>query len=102
GGDFARAEGLIEDGKIREVRPDIAIGGDAAAVIDASRRIVVPGLIDTHHHFYNGLLRTIPSTGLLNPDYNRDIGMVLTPAYQPADVYAGALITALGMIDMGT
>jgi 5-methylthioadenosine/S-adenosylhomocysteine deaminase len=99
-GDFARADVLVEDGKIREVRPDIA--ATDAAVIDAARRIVVPGFIDTHHHFYQGLLRNILTNGLLNPDYNRDIGMVLTPAYQPDDVYAGTLVTALGMIDMGT
>ena len=101
-GDFARADVLIEDGKIREVRPDIAVSGDGAAVIDAGRRIVVPGFIDTHHHFYQGLLRNILTNGLLNPDYNRDISATLTPAYQPSDVYAGALVTALGMIDMGT
>jgi 5-methylthioadenosine/S-adenosylhomocysteine deaminase len=101
-GDFARADVLIEDGKIREVRPDIAIAGDAAAVIDAENRIVLPGFIDTHHHFYQGLLRNILTNGLLNPDYSRDIGNTLTPAYAPADAYAGVLVTALGMIDMGT
>jgi cytosine/adenosine deaminase-related metal-dependent hydrolase len=101
-GDFARADVLIEDGKIREVRPDIAITGDAAAVIDAENRIVLPGFIDTHHHFYQGLLRNILTNGLLNPDYSRDIGNTLTPAYAPADAYAGVLVTALGMIDMGT
>jgi 5-methylthioadenosine/S-adenosylhomocysteine deaminase len=101
-GDFARADVLIEDGKIREVRPDIAIAGDAAAVIDATNRIVLPGFIDTHHHFYQGLLRNILTNGLLNPDYSRDIGNTLTPAYAPADAYAGVLVTALGMIDMGT
>ncbi len=99
-GDFAQADVLIEDGKIRDIKPTIA--ADDAAVIDAGRRIVLPGFIDTHHHFYQGLLRNILTNGLLNPDYNRDIGMVLTPAYQPSDVYAGALVTALGMIDMGT
>jgi 5-methylthioadenosine/S-adenosylhomocysteine deaminase len=101
-GDFARADVLIEDGKIREVQPDIAIAGDAAAVIDAENRIVLPGFIDTHHHFYQGLLRNILTNGLLNPDYSRDIGATLTPAYAPADAYAGVLVTALGMIDMGT
>jgi 5-methylthioadenosine/S-adenosylhomocysteine deaminase len=101
-GDFARADVLIDDGKIREVRPDIAIAGDAAAVIDAENRIVLPGFIDTHHHFYQGLLRNILTNGLLNPDYSRDIGNTLTPAYAPADAYAGVLVTALGMIDMGT
>src|SRR5262247_3946380 len=34
-GDFAQADVLIEDGKIREVRPDIAAD---AAVVDASNR----------------------------------------------------------------
>jgi cytosine/adenosine deaminase-related metal-dependent hydrolase len=101
-GDFARADVLMEDGKIREVRPDIAIAGEAAAVIDATNRIVLPGFIDTHHHFYQGLLRNVLTNGLLNPDYSRDIGNTLTPAYAPADAYAGVLVTALGMIDMGT
>ena len=101
-GDFARADVLIENGKIREVRPDIAVSADAAAVVDATNRIVLPGFIDTHHHFYQGLLRNILTNGLLNPDYSRDIGNTLTPAYAPADAYAGVLVTALGMIDMGT
>jgi 5-methylthioadenosine/S-adenosylhomocysteine deaminase len=101
-GDFAQADVLIEGGKIREVRPNIAISGDDAEVIDATNRIVLPGFIDTHHHFYQGLLRNILSNGLLNPDYNRDIANTLTPAYAPADAYAGVLVTALGMIDMGT
>ena len=101
-GDFAQADVLIEDGKIREVRPNIEVTGDAAAVIDAENRIVLPGFIDSHHHFYQGLLRNILTNGLLNPDYNRDIGSTLTPAYAAADAYAGVLVTALGMIDMGT
>src|SRR5512144_788716 len=32
--DFAKADVLIEDGKIREVRPDIAVSADAAAIVD--------------------------------------------------------------------
>jgi cytosine/adenosine deaminase-related metal-dependent hydrolase len=32
----------------------------------------------------------------------RDINDKLTAAYAPSDVYAGTLVTALGMIDMGT
>src|SRR5450631_3086840 len=47
-GDFARADVLIEDGKIRELRPDIAVTDAAVAVIDAANRIVIPGFVDTH------------------------------------------------------
>jgi 5-methylthioadenosine/S-adenosylhomocysteine deaminase len=101
-GDFAQADVLIEDGKIREVRPNITVSADAAAVIDASNRIVIPGFIDTHSHSYQGLLRNIMPNGLLSPDYNRDVQSTLTPVYEPDDAYAGELVTALGMIDMGT
>jgi 5-methylthioadenosine/S-adenosylhomocysteine deaminase len=105
-GDFAQADVLIEDGKIREVRPSIAVSdatsGDMAAVIDAANRIIIPGFVDTHSHSYQGLLRNILTNGVLNPDYNRDVQTVLTPAYAADDAYAGMLATALGMIDMGT
>ena len=101
-GDFAQADVLIEDGEIREVRPNIEASPDAVAIIDASNRIVIPGFVDTHSHSYQGLLRNILVNGLLNPDYNRDIQNILTPAYQAADAYAGMLVTALGFIDMGT
>jgi cytosine/adenosine deaminase-related metal-dependent hydrolase len=101
-GDFAQADVLIEDGKIREVRPNIAASGDDMAVVDAAHLILIPGFIDTHSHSYQGLLRNILVSGLLNPDYNRDVQTTLTPAYQAADAYAGVLATALGMIDMGT
>jgi cytosine/adenosine deaminase-related metal-dependent hydrolase len=99
-GDFARADVLIEDGKIREIRPDIA--APDAAVIDAGNRVVIPGFVDTHSHSYQGILRNILTNGVLNPDYNRDIQNNLTPAYRPEEAYAGVLITALGLMDMGT
>jgi cytosine/adenosine deaminase-related metal-dependent hydrolase len=101
-GDFAQADVLIEDGRIRDVRPNIAASPDTVAVVDAANRIVMPGFIDSHHHFYQGILRGILSNGLLNPDYNRDVSGTLTAVYEPMDVYAGTLVTALGMIDMGT
>jgi 5-methylthioadenosine/S-adenosylhomocysteine deaminase len=99
-GDFAKADILIEDGTVRALRPDIAAAD--AAVIDAANRIAIPGFVDTHSHSYQGLLRSIMPNGRLDPDYNRDVQTTLTPAYAPADVYAGVLITALGFIDMGT
>src|SRR5215831_6831337 len=100
-GDFAAADLLIEDGKIRDIKPNIP-SDSTLAVVDAKNRILIPGFIDTHCHSYQGLLRTSLPSGIVDPDYNRDIQNSLTPAYAPEDVHAGELITALGMIDMGT
>jgi 5-methylthioadenosine/S-adenosylhomocysteine deaminase len=100
-GDFREGDVLIEDGKIRAVGVNLDVPQDAA-VVDAKNRIVMPGFVDTHHHFYQGILRSILVNGLLNPDYNATINGPITAAYQPQDVYAGSLISALGMMDMGT
>jgi len=100
-GDFPRADVLIENGRIREVARNIAVSEDAAAV-DVSEHIVIPHFVDTHSHSYQGLLRSTLPSGIVDPDYNRDIQDKLKPAYEPADVFAGVLVTALGMISMGT
>jgi 5-methylthioadenosine/S-adenosylhomocysteine deaminase len=101
-GDFAQADVLIEDGKIRELRPAIAVSGDDVAIVDGANHILIPGFVDTHCHSYQGLLRGVLANGLLNPDYNQIVQNTVTPAYQAADAYAGMLVTALGMIDTGT
>jgi len=100
-GDFALADVLIENGKIREIGPNITVSDTAIAVVDAANRILIPGFVDTHSHSYQGLLRGILSNGLL-PDYNRDVQTTLTPAYQATEAYTGMLVTALSMIDAGT
>src|ERR1041384_8391437 len=99
-GDFAKADVLIEDGRIREIRTEIAASD--AFVVDASNRIITPGFIATHSHSYQGILRNILSNGRVDPDYNRDIIAKLTPAYTAQDAYIRMLATARGMIDMGT
>jgi len=101
-GDFAHADVLIEDGKISAVRPNIAVAEETVVVIDVANQILIPGFVDTHSHSYQGILRGIMTNGVLDPDYNRDVQTKLTPAFQPDDVYAGVLMTALGLIDMGT
>jgi 5-methylthioadenosine/S-adenosylhomocysteine deaminase len=99
-GDFAQADVLIEAGKIREVRPNIVVSGDGTAVVDASNMIVLPGFVDTHHHHYQGILRNVLPDGIL-ADYFRDVSGLLTRAYEPADAYAGELVTALGAVERG-
>lgn len=96
-GDFDRADVLIEGTKIAAVRPDISAD---ATVIDASNTIVLPGFIDTHHHFYQSALRNVLANGLLS-DYFRDISGAATNHYRVEDAYVGNLIGALRSIDAG-
>jgi cytosine/adenosine deaminase-related metal-dependent hydrolase len=96
-GDFESADVLIENGKIAAVRPNISAD---AAVIDAANTIVLPGFIDTHHHFYQGQLRNVLPNGLL-ADYFRDISGAATNLYRPEDAYIGNLVGAVRSIDAG-
>jgi cytosine/adenosine deaminase-related metal-dependent hydrolase len=96
-GDFDKADVLIEDRKIVAVRPDIAAD---AEVIDASAMVVLPGFIDTHHHFYQSALRNILANGVL-ADYFRDISGAATNHYRPEDAYIGNLIGAVRSLDAG-
>jgi 5-methylthioadenosine/S-adenosylhomocysteine deaminase len=96
-GDFDKADVLIEGRKIAAVKPGISAD---AAVVDASRMIVLPGFIDTHHHFYQGALRNVLANGLLS-DYFRDISGAATAQFRPEDAYVGNLIGAIRAIDAG-
>ncbi len=49
---------LIEDGFIKAIGKNLDAEG--AKEIDASNMLVYPGLVNTHHHFYQVLTRNIP------------------------------------------
>ncbi len=50
----------IEDGFIQRVGPTDALPQVADRVIRADDRLILPGLINTHHHLYQTLTRAIP------------------------------------------
>ena len=49
-----------EDGVILQVGPSDALPDEADEIIDARGRIVIPGLVNTHHHLYQTLTRAVP------------------------------------------
>jgi 5-methylthioadenosine/S-adenosylhomocysteine deaminase len=97
-GDFARADVLIDGGRIAAIGPDLAAGD--AMVIDAVNRIVMPGFVDSHRHLWEGVLRNALPDGSLG-EYLRIILGRFGPLYRPEDVYAGNLVSALGALNAG-
>jgi 8-oxoguanine deaminase len=76
---FAQGAGrglVVEDGRIAET---IAAGGEPAAPVDAafdaSKHVVLPGLVNAHHHFFQTLTRAHPAA------INRELFPWLTALY---------------------
>jgi 5-methylthioadenosine/S-adenosylhomocysteine deaminase len=99
-GDFEKADVLIEGKKIAAVGPSLKA---AAEVIDATDRIVMPGFVDTHHHQYQAVLRSLIADALLQDDYNRVINNpgALNAFYQPDDAYIGELLASFSQMRAG-
>ncbi len=68
---------LIEDNKITKIGENLIVDNvDTAAVIDCSDCVVIPGLVNTHHHFYQTLTRN------LKPVQNAELFEWLTYLYE--------------------
>ncbi len=67
---------VVEAGRIAELVPTgQSPAGPVDELVDMSRHVVVPGLINTHHHFYQTLTRAFP------PALNRELFPWLTALY---------------------
>ncbi|HEX8034323.1 MAG TPA: 8-oxoguanine deaminase [Ktedonobacterales bacterium] len=51
----------VEDNVIRQVGPTSELPETADSVVNASNMVILPGLVNTHHHFYQTLTRNIPA-----------------------------------------
>ncbi len=49
----------VVDGVIEQIGPTSALPGEADTVLDASNMVIVPGMVNTHHHFYQTLTRNV-------------------------------------------
>ncbi len=83
---------FVRDGVIEQVGPTAGLPAGADQVINASGMIVLPGLVNTHHHLYQTLTRAVPGTQnatlfqWLKTLYNIWAGM------KPEAVYTSALV----------
>src|SRR6201996_8214766 len=90
---------LVDGGRIAAV--GVNLQADSAEVIDATGSIVMPGLIDAHHHMWLGAMRRmLPDVD----DLFAYIGVVaetLGAHYRPLDMYLSTKLTALASLDAG-
>ena len=52
---------FIRDGFIEQVGPSASLPATADEVLDLSGHVLLPGLVNTHHHFYQTLTRAVPA-----------------------------------------
>ena len=61
GRELRDASVFIRDGVVEAVGLDADVPQEADEVIDARGCVVIPGLVNTHHHMYQSLTRAIPA-----------------------------------------
>src|SRR3984885_1897206 len=90
---------LVDDDRIAAV--GVNLQADGAEGIDATGSIVMPGLVDAHHHMWLGVMRR------MMPDVDdlfAYIGVVaetLGAHYRPLDMYLSTKLTAVASLDAG-
>jgi 8-oxoguanine deaminase len=52
---------VVQNGRITALLPAGAPTPENCDIFDASEHVVIPGLINTHHHFYQTLTRALPA-----------------------------------------
>lgn len=52
---------FIEDNLIKQVGPSETLPQHADVILDMAGKVVIPGLVNTHHHMYQSLTRVVPA-----------------------------------------
>jgi 5-methylthioadenosine/S-adenosylhomocysteine deaminase len=90
---------LVEADRIVAVGASVQC--DGAEVIDAAGSIVMPGLIDAHHHMWLGVMRRMmPNVDDLF-EYIDVVAEKLGAHYRPLDIFLSTRLTALASLDAG-
>jgi 5-methylthioadenosine/S-adenosylhomocysteine deaminase len=96
-GDIKDGDVHVKDGVIAAVGQKLNVAG--AATINAAGMIVLPGLIETHWHMWNSLLRSMSGD---KPDFGYfRTTAALGQKYEPSDMYQGTRLAAAEAITSG-
>ena len=78
---------FVRDGFIEQVGPSSELPATADEVLDLACHIVLPGLVNTHHHFYQTLTRAVPAAQDANLFNWLKILYPIWAGLQPDDIY---------------
>src|SRR5271163_267216 len=96
---LATGDVLVDGDRIAAVGANLLV--DDAQVIDAAGSIVMPGLIDAHHHMWLGVMRRMmPDVDDLFA-YIDVVAETLGVHYRPLDMYLSTKLTAVASLDAG-
>jgi len=99
-GDLPDGDVLVADGVITAVGHGLRPASAGAEVIDAVGRLVIPGLVDTHRHVWQGAIGGY-TPQITGAGYGPAVLTGISLKYSPDDVYAGTLWGALQALDAG-
>src|SRR5947208_17106660 len=97
-GDFRGGELLFAGNRIEAVGRKLDATADET--IDASDKIVMPGLVNAHMHTWETALRGIGAEWM-SADYIKHVHSNLATRYKPEDNYIANYMGALAQIDAG-
>jgi 5-methylthioadenosine/S-adenosylhomocysteine deaminase len=99
-GDLPVGDVLVTDGVITAVGKELNPASAEAEVIDAAGRLVVPGMVDTHRHVWQGAIGGY-TPQITGAGYGPAVLTGISLKHSPEDVYAGTLWGALQALDAG-
>jgi cytosine/adenosine deaminase-related metal-dependent hydrolase len=98
--DLPAGDVLVADGLITAVGPELEPATTAAEVIEAAGRLVIPGMVDTHRHVWQGAIGGY-TPQITGAGYGPAVLTGIALKYSPEDVYAGTMWGALQALDAG-
>jgi 5-methylthioadenosine/S-adenosylhomocysteine deaminase len=99
-GDQPDSDVLVRDGAIVEIRPGLETSAPDVEVIEARGRLIIPGLVDTHRHVWQGAIGGF-TPQMTGAGYDPAVLRGIAPRHTPDDIYAGTLWGALQALDAG-
>jgi cytosine/adenosine deaminase-related metal-dependent hydrolase len=99
-GDLSSGDVLIDGDIIAAVGIDLECP-EGTEIIDATGKILIPGLVNAHLHTWQTVLRGIAVDWTMT-DYMKGIHAGLATIFQPDDIHVSTLVGALNQIDCGT